>query len=463
VTNQSQTVNLSLTTLGVIFNGDFNVLNTNNQILRMASNLNGAQIKGNLNIDGGSIVSMTNGTTAPASGTSLTLNGNLVITNGSFNLQENSSGASSLLKLGGNLVIGAQGTLNTSATAATNEIELNGTAQQTISVNGTISGATRLRLNSASGALATTNVTLPSSTNSRLTLTAGNLDMGGNLLSIQNPATTAVTGGTVSSHIIGKLRRATNTAGAAYLFPVSPTATELGAVKIYPVDAAANEYEVEFFRPNTYPRNAGDMPSGVMSASNFYWMVGRPVGTSSADLEIVYGNLSLGGGITNAADVRILRWNGASPWENLGGTDAGGGAVGVTGISSFGPLALGSVSQMLPVRLLSFSGLSQGGTNHLKWTTAMEVNNRGFHIERSSDGLSYQVIGFVASRASGGSTTTGETYAFSEGSTGGRQFYRLRQTDRDGRESYSPVVLIKGQTSAAIELLNLAPNRFGAP
>jgi uncharacterized protein YaiE (UPF0345 family) len=459
VSNQSGTLNLALSS-NTTFNGDFTVSNTNGQILRLATTLNNAVIKGNLNIQGSSIVNMTNSASTPASGTSLTVEGNLNISSGTLDLQESASGASSLLKLWGSLTVSAGATLNTSATGlSTNELELNGTAQQTLNVAGSISGQTRIKINNSAGIVSTADLTLPASTNSRLTLTTGNINMGSNLLFIQNPSTTALAGGTVSSHIIGKLRRATNTAAVAYLFPVSNSATELASVKVYPADAASNQFQAEFFRPNTYPRNGASLPSGIAGISNYYWDLTRPSGSSAADLQFVYGGLANNGGITATGDVRVLHWTGSAPWENLGGTDAGGNAVDVAGVTSFSPFALGSVTQSLPARLISFSGYRQNNINILKWETATEQNSKGFYIERSADGSNFTDVGFVASRSQSGNSNTTLGYQFTDNQAAGPlQYYRLRQADFNGRETRSAIIVINGKAPAGLTIITASPN-----
>jgi hypothetical protein len=459
VSNQSSFLVLGFLS-NTTFNSDFSILNTNSQLLRFATTLNNLVIKGNLTIQSGAVVGMTNSASAPGTGTSLTVEGNLNLNSGTFDLQENASGANSLLKLAGNLAIAAGATLNTSATGlSTNEIELNGTAQQTINVAGTIAGQTRIKINNAAGVVSSADLTLPANTNSRLTLTAGNLNMGANLLFVQNPATTALTGGTASSHIIGKLRRTTNTAAVAYLFPVSNSATEVASVKVYPADATSNQFQAEFFRPNSFPRDVASFPAGISGVSNYYWDITRPSGSAGADLQFVYGGLANNGGITNTADVRVLHWTGSAPWQNLGGTDAGGNAVDITGVTAFSPFALGSATQSLPTRLISFSGLRQNNNNMLKWVTATEQDNKGFYVDRSTDGASFTQIGFVPSRAQGGNSNATLTYGFTDNQVAGQQqYYRLRQADLNGRETRSAIIIIQGSLPRGLNVTTAAPN-----
>ncbi|MES1216039.1 MAG: hypothetical protein ABUT20_11025 [Bacteroidota bacterium] len=95
----------------------------------------------------------------------------------------------------------------------------------------------------------------------------------------------------------------------------------------------------------------------------------------------------------------------------------------------------------LPVELSDFSAFFRNGSVYLKWITASETNNDHFVIERSSDGLSYTFAGQVSAT---GNTVTNTSYQFEDHppilST--KYFYRIKQVDKDGKHSYSPVVRI---------------------
>lgn len=95
-------------------------------------------------------------------------------------------------------------------------------------------------------------------------------------------------------------------------------------------------------------------------------------------------------------------------------------------------------SAPFPVELLSFDGELQGNNTLLTWVTATEQNNSGFNIQRSSDALIWENIGFVNGA---GTTTEIQTYSFLDQRTNeGRNLYRLQQWDLDGQVNYSNVV-----------------------
>jgi hypothetical protein len=91
----------------------------------------------------------------------------------------------------------------------------------------------------------------------------------------------------------------------------------------------------------------------------------------------------------------------------------------------------------LPVTLSSFTAAKAGSNSLLNWSTASEVNNDHFDVERSANGKNFGKIGVVK-----GSGTTNEIrkYIFSDGHTlPGINYYRLKQTDVDGKSVYSKI------------------------
>lgn len=87
----------------------------------------------------------------------------------------------------------------------------------------------------------------------------------------------------------------------------------------------------------------------------------------------------------------------------------------------------------LPVELLSFTSYIGKIEVTLKWSTASEVNNRGFDIERKSDG-NWEKIGFVMGS---GNTNAQQNYSYSDrGLKTGKYNYRLKQIDYNGNFKY---------------------------
>jgi len=123
-----------------------------------------------------------------------------------------------------------------------------------------------------------------------------------------------------------------------------------------------------------------------------------------------------------------------------------------------GNVSVGQAEAVLPVTLTQFSGKREGGVNKLVWTTATELNNKGFSIERSVDGRVYSSIGFVATKAVDGNSNGSLSYSFSDHTNLSKAYYRLVQTDFDGRKKASAVVVLSGGKVGAFGISALYPN-----
>ncbi len=116
------------------------------------------------------------------------------------------------------------------------------------------------------------------------------------------------------------------------------------------------------------------------------------------------------------------------------------------------------VTSALPVELLSFSGKNTEGGNLLTWTTASEVNNKGFQVERSPQppkgaSLTWETIGFVAAKGKAA------TYEFTDKAPfGGWGLYRLRQIDNDGKETFSKVISVERRDAINRVSIKVYPN-----
>ena len=95
----------------------------------------------------------------------------------------------------------------------------------------------------------------------------------------------------------------------------------------------------------------------------------------------------------------------------------------------------------LPVSIINFKGNINNNKALLTWSTAMELNNKGFAIERSKDGKTFTQIGFINGA---GTTTQRKDYAFTDVTlkdfSASTTYYRLKQIDVEGKTSYSNII-----------------------
>ncbi|MDZ4669016.1 MAG: BNR-repeat neuraminidase N-terminal domain-containing protein [bacterium] len=126
--------------------------------------------------------------------------------------------------------------------------------------------------------------------------------------------------------------------------------------------------------------------------------------------------------------------------------------------NAFGTVSSAS-STTLPVSWLSFSGFANEENVDLVWATAQEINNRGFEVERSFDGIAFQNVGFVK----GAGTYNGKlNYSFvDEGVLAANPvvYYRLKQVDFDNRFEYSSTVVVRTNVDE-LNAVKVYPNPF---
>lgn len=107
----------------------------------------------------------------------------------------------------------------------------------------------------------------------------------------------------------------------------------------------------------------------------------------------------------------------------------------------------------LPVTLTHFNATPQRGITFLLWSTATELNNDRFEVQRSADARRWEALGWVGGM---GTTQQPQDYRYTDHAPlSGLSYYRLKQIDYDGQYEYSPVVSVRhGQTG----LFDVFPN-----
>lgn len=115
-------------------------------------------------------------------------------------------------------------------------------------------------------------------------------------------------------------------------------------------------------------------------------------------------------------------------------------------------------SDLIPVELTSFTASGSGSDVILNWSTATELNNYGFEIQRSVSASEFMTVGFVAGS---GTTTETKNYRFVDANlVSGSYSYRLKQVDFDGTFSYSNEVSADVSAPMQFELAQNYPNPF---
>jgi len=112
----------------------------------------------------------------------------------------------------------------------------------------------------------------------------------------------------------------------------------------------------------------------------------------------------------------------------------------------------------LPVELISFSASINGDEVILNWSTAIEVNNYGFEVERTDVNEQFEKIGFVNGS---GNSNSPKDYSFTDIPNAGNILnYRIKQIDNDGKYKYSDIVEVTIGIPTQYELKQNYPNPF---
>jgi hypothetical protein len=226
------------------------------------------------------------------------------------------------------------------------------------------------------------------------------------------------------------------------------------------VDAFDNNVDVVV---NEVPYGPNVLPTSVANTlQNKYWIIntyGTP-GVFNASL-----GFTLPSGQLNPSDTAVRLYNrsayGMGAWnlvQTVGGSAVSSNTVTFNSISNLGQFTIASNGNSpLPVKLLTFAGEKVGDDIVLNWTTASEINNKGFVIERAYLGSDFNEIDFVASSKINSNSKLNYAYTDKNCDLTQTVFYRLKQVDLDGKYSYSPIVEIKSENN---ENSNVYPNPF---
>lgn len=126
------------------------------------------------------------------------------------------------------------------------------------------------------------------------------------------------------------------------------------------------------------------------------------------------------------------------------------------GEASFGPDA----ASLLPIELISFTGdMTKDEEVLLSWATAAEKGNDFFTIERSLDGQNFFVLDTISGA---GNSNKRIDYTYTDPyPASGYNYYRLKQTDFDGKfEHFNVVAVINDKAEPQLSQVSIGPNPY---
>jgi len=297
-----------------------------------------------------------------------------------------------------------------------------------------------LRLNNSSA----TGVTLAQALNIRGTATFDDGYLNTTAVNILGmTATSSVGAVSNNSFVSGPMIKTGNT---AFVFPVGKNVV-YAPIAISAPAVVSDQFTGEYFQTSPNPSyNTSSLEPALNHVSDCeYWMLNRTTGTSNVSVTLSWDTRSCG--VTALPDLRVARWDGAL-WTDKGnggttGTTAAGTVVSSAVVTGFGPFTLASstLTNPLPVELLSFSAKCEEELVVLRWTTASESDNDFFTIESSVNALDWQTSATVDGS---GTSNVLTNYSWTDVSNPGRDiYYRLSQTDFDGETTVHDIVYLK--------------------
>jgi len=186
-----------------------------------------------------------------------------------------------------------------------------------------------------------------------------------------------------------------------------------------------------------------------------YWILNRTGGSSNVNVTLSWNTTSCG--VTNLSDLLVARWDaGQAKWKDEGnggttGNTTSGTIVTSAPVTLFSPFTLASrtAANPLPIELVSFNcGNVNRNSNMLHWVTASESYNDYFAIERSVDGLNFEMIG---KQAGAGNSVTRLEYSFNDQNPiKGISYYRLKQVDFGGKFTYSEICSVSNSGDGGV-------------
>ena len=350
-------------------------------------------------------------------------------------------------------------------------ITFNGSSQQTVTSNGNTFG--NVIINNSNGIVMQDAMTVIGS----LTMTNGTINTNGNILELTSEITGNLSGYSENSFIIattsdGALRRHINDDGVntdTYTYPIGLSSSSTDYRRFDLVNDGLNgggfNYLDVYIEKNTESGQniasnsvADHFGEAIVYFSEEEWMMEPDLEPDNGEygIRLYLADITMTGWALEDNKFTIVkRPTGSSNFNefschndhttipsigSLGRTLSGGYAE-RSGFTDFSGSKVGGGEGELPIDLVYFNATVVDGIVDLNWTTQSEVNNDFFTVERSNDAINFEIVVTVP-----GAGTSNEILYYKstdESPMMGVSYYRLKQTDYDGKFTYSKIVAVK--------------------
>ncbi|HET6245610.1 MAG TPA: CUB domain-containing protein [Bacteroidia bacterium] len=422
--------------------------NNGSVIHNISGSLTGGNKLGHLVIDktGGSVI-LNN---------SIDIGGNFTTSNATSIFNSNEE----YVKIAGNF-INNRGNTTYVNTGSSGILEFNGSQAQTYN-----QGSLQLDLNNvimnhtSTGLTLLTNMHVKANSGT-LVLTLGKIITNAFEVNVANTTPTSVSTGNSSSYVEGNLRRSLLSVGS-YDFPVGFSTKGYQRANVnFTASTSIGNLLARFDPWATTPPTQGGTECATTydqpSENNGYWTITANANAATGIYNLTLYQTSATNTTGMAAWTVIKNPSIASGTWSLNGTcdpSSTAAIVKRNSMSGFSVFGIAQALTPLPIQLLSFTGKNQGKANILEWITASEINNDYFTIEKSDDSNNFEEMAIID--GSGNSRDLIKYDQYDHNPYNGTTYYRLKQTDFDGKFEYSDIVAV--ESTKDDEIFTVFPN-----
>lgn len=206
--------------------------------------------------------------------------------------------------------------------------------------------------------------------------------------------------------------------------------------------------------------NAWSQLGADLTGEGFSDNFGRAIALSNTGNRIAIGALA-----NDTGQVRVYEWNnttwaqvdgpidGSLPSERFGNAvslSSDGNRLVASGGNDNGNVRVYATNASLPVAWMSFRGEICKKEVILKWQTVHERDTKLFEIQRSSDAQQFKRLGFIEAT---GTLQQQSNYEYNDSNPlPGTNYYRLRQVNTNGKETYSRTITVNVEGDGAFLL-----------
>ena len=447
----ASTTNSGSITVNSIFTGSSTLTNTGTLVFKGT----------NANFAGGSFDASTSGNTVHFNNTTASFDIREVATYHHLILSGNSTKiCANDITINGNLTINNSVTLNMDAddkemvikgdfinagtyTPSTNtgrEVTFSGSSEQNITSNGSCFFRLYIANTSATGVVLQDNACIQ--TSGKIDLADGYLYLGNYNMSLQGTPTTP-TSASSSSFIVSNGTGTLSATCGNITFPMGTTGSTSAYTPVIINNSGTSDTYSARVCDNVYTDGACSGTAASGGLVNKTWQLTETTaGGSNVSLTLQWAASNENASFDRNNCFISHYTAGARTPVQTETTSSGSGpyTLNATGVSSFSPFAIGT-GGALPIELLSFTAVVNSTyTVDLEWATIMEINNDFFTVERSTNGIDFEKLVVVG--GAGNANYQINYTAKDDNPYPGISYYRLKQTDFDGRYTYSKLVAI---------------------